>query len=136
ANWYHLWSHKADARQWTINLVSVALIVVACVFMARTMQGFSPRPDTHLFGLSFDAHELQWFVVAFGAFVILNLCQSLKLTDQPTYKVVLSPSLILLMIVGGLQTAINYGVMGFTPSYLVREFGLSPAETGLQFGLL
>ena len=79
---------------------------------------------------------LQWFVVGFGAFVILNMFQRLKLTDRPTYNVVLSPSLILLMVVGGLQTSINYGVMGFTPSYLMREFGLSPAETGLQFGLL
>jgi MFS family permease len=136
ANWYYLWSRKAGARQWTLNLVSLALIVVACVFMARTLQGFSPRPDTKLFGLSFNAHELQWFVVGFGAFVILNLFQSLKLTDRPTYNVVLSPSLLLLMVVGGLQTSINYGVMGFTPSFLVREFGLSPAETGLQFGLL
>lgn len=135
-NWYYLWSRKAGARQWTINLVSMAVILVACVFMARTLQGFSPRPDTRLFGLSFNAHELQWFVVGFGAFVILNLFQSLKLTDRPTFNVVLSPSLVLLMIVGGLQTSINYGVMGFTPSFLVREFGLSPAETGLQFGLL
>ena len=136
ANWLHLWNRKAGARQWTINLVSLAVIIVVCVFMARTLQGFSPRPDTHLFGLSFNAHELQWFVVAFGAFVILNVFQSLKLTDRPTYNVVLSPSLILLMVVGGLQTSINYGVMGFTPSFLVREFGLSQAETGLQFGLL
>ncbi len=63
---------------------------------------------------------LQWIVAGFGAFVILNLFQSLKLTDRPTYNVVLSPSLILLMMVGGFQTAINYGVMGFTPSYLIR----------------
>jgi len=136
ANWLSLWNHKAGARQWAINLVSLAVIVAACVYMARALQAYSPRPDTRLFGLSFNAHDLQWFVVAFGAFVILNMFQNLKLTDRPTYNVVLSPSLVLLMVVGGLQTSINYGVMGFTPSYLVREFGLSQAETGLQFGLL
>ena len=136
ANWFMLWSRKAGARQWTVNLVSLVVIVTVCLFMARQLQVYSPRPDTALFGTSFNAHELQWFVVAFGAFVILNLFQSLKLTDRPSYNVVLSPSLILLMVVGGLQTSINYGVMGFTPSYLVREFGLSQAETGLQFGLL
>jgi MFS family permease len=48
----------------------------------------------------------------------------------------LSPSLLLLFVVGGLQTAINYGVMGFTPSFLIREYGLDQATTGLQFGLL
>ncbi len=136
ANWLHLWSRKAGAKQWAINLVSLAIITLVCITMMRLLQGYSPRPDTHLFGLSFNAHELQWFVVGFGAFVILNVFQSLKLTDRPTYNVVLSPSLILLMVVGGLQTSINYGVMGFTPSFLVRQFGLSPAETGLQFGLL
>jgi len=135
-NWISLWSRKAGAKQWAVNFISLAVIVVFCVFMERTLQAYSPRPDTQLFGLSFNAHELQWFVVGFGAFVILNVFQSLKLTDRPTYNVVLSPSLILLMVVGGLQTSINYGVMGFTPSFLVREFGLSPAETGLQFGLL
>jgi len=75
-------------------------------------------------------------VAGFGAFVILNLFQSLKLSDRPTYNVVLSPSLILLMVVGGLQTAISYGVMGFTPSFLIAEYGLSQASTALQFGLL
>jgi MFS family permease len=135
-NWYYLWSRKAGARQWAINLVSLAVIVAICVFMARALQGFSPRPDTRLLGLSFNAHELQWFVVAFGAFVILNLFQSLKLTDRATYNVVTSPSVILLIVVAGLQTSINYGVMGFTPSFLNRAFGLSIAETGVQFGLL
>jgi MFS family permease len=136
ANWFYLWHRKAGARQWTINLVSLALIATVCVFMARYLQAFSPRPDTRLFGLSFNAHELQWFVVAFGAFVILNLFQSLKLTDRPTYNVVTSPSVLLLIVVAGLQTSINYGVMGFTPSFLGREYGLSLAATGLQFGLL
>ena len=31
---------------------------------------------------------------------------------------------------------INYGTMGFTPSFLMKHYGLSPATTGLQFGLL
>lgn len=135
-NWYYLWSRGAGARQWVINLVSLAVIVTVCVVMARTLQAYSPRPDTRLFGLSFNAHELQWFVVAFGAFVILNLFQSLKLTDRPTYNVVTSPSVLLLIVVAGLQTSINYGVMGFTPSFLNRTYGLSLAETGVQFGLL
>jgi MFS family permease len=138
ANWFVLWSRKAGARQWTINLAGLAAIVVVCVTMARWAQGFSPSkaPPLELLGVAVNSHMLQWFVVGFGAFVILNLFQSLKLTDRPSYNVVLSPSLILLMVVGGLQTSINYGVMGFTPSYLVRQFGLSQAETGLQFGLL
>ena len=136
ANWFYLWSRKAGAKQWTINLVALGLIVIFCRFMMGALQEYSPRPDTRLFGLSFNAHELQWFVVGFGAFVILNLFQSLKLTDRPTYNVVTSPSVLLLIVVAGLQTSINYGVMGFTPSFLGREYGLDLAQTGIRFGLL
>jgi len=136
ANWFMLWHRNAGARQWTINLMGLALILAFCWVMIALTQGFSPRPPLRVLGTELDPHVLQWFVVGFGLFVILNLFQSFKLTDMPTFRVMLSPSLMLLMVVGGLQTAINYGVMGFTPSFLVREYGLSMAETGLQFGLL
>jgi MFS family permease len=136
ANWFSLWSRNAGARQWAINLAGFALIVGVCWLMFRAMQGFSPRPPINALGMQFDPHALQWFVVGFGAFAILNLFQSLKLTDLATYNVVLSPSLMLLMTVGGFQTAINYGVMGFTPLFLYREYGLTLSETAIQFGLL
>jgi len=136
ANWFYLWGRNAGARQWTINLIGLALILSFCIVMTHVAQIYSPRPPLNALGMSIDPHVLQWFVVGFGLFVILNLFQSFKLTDKPTYNVVLSPSLILLMVVGGLQTSINYGVMGFTPSFLVREYGLSMAQTGVQFGLL
>ncbi len=136
ANWFSLWGRGADRRQWTINLVGLAVILAVCLTMIEATQAFSPRPPLQALGLSLDPHVLQWFVVGFGAFVVLNLFQSLKLTDRPTYNVMFSPSLLLLFVVGGLQTSINYGVMGFTPSFLIREYGLDQATTGLQFGLL
>lgn len=136
SNWFMLWHRNAGARQWAINLIGLALICLFCWSMVQLTQAYSPRPPLAVLGGALDPHVLQWFVMGFGLFVILNLFQSFKLTDPPTYKVVLSPSLMLLMVIGGLQTAINYGVMGFTPSFLVREHGLSMAETGLQFGAL
>lgn len=136
ANWVMLWHRRAGARQWLSNVLALALIVALCSAMVGVTRAYSPRPAMEALGMTLDPHVLQWFVVGFGLFVVFNLFQSFKLTDRPTYNVVLSPSLILLMVVGGLQTAINYGVMGFTPSFLVREYGLSMAETGLQFGIL
>jgi MFS transporter, Spinster family, sphingosine-1-phosphate transporter len=135
-NWFSLWNRKASGRQWATNLIGLAAIVLFCWVMTGLTQDYSPRPSMEALGFSIDPHVLQWFVVGFGAFVILNMFQSLKLTDRPTYNVVTSPSVILLMVVAGLQTSINYGVMGFTPSLLNRDFGLSQAQTGLQFGLL
>jgi MFS family permease len=138
ANWWMLWRRDAGAKQWAVNLGGLAVILAVCWAMTKLAQGFSPSVQQPLLavGLDWDTHVLQWIVVGFGAFVILNLFQSLKLTDRPTYNVVMSPSLILLMVVGGLQTAINYGVMGFTPSFLIAHYGLSQASTALQFGLL
>ncbi|HEY1125031.1 MAG TPA: MFS transporter, partial [Sphingobium sp.] len=107
-----------------------------CYGMTKFTQSYSPRPLVKALGLEIDPHVMQWFVVGFGLFVIVNLFQSFKLTDKPAYNVIVSPSILLLMVVGGLQTSINYGVMGFTPSFLVREFHLSLAATALQFGLL
>ena len=136
ANWFSLWSRRAGGKQWLINIASLVVIVIVCVAMTRLTQSFSPRPPVKALGLEIDPHVMQWFVVGFGLFVIVNLFQSFKLTDRPAYNVILSPSIMLLMVVGGLQTSINYGVMGFTPSFLVRTFHLSLASTAIQFGLL
>ena len=40
------------------------------------------------------------------------------------------------MLTGSLQSMINYGVMGFTPAFLMKTYGLSLSATGLQFGVL
>lgn len=135
-SWFFLWHRRADRRQWTINLAGVALVVGLAVAMTHAAQAFSPRPDLALLGVRINPHVLQWSVIGFGLIVILNLFQGFRLTDRPTFNVAMNPSLLLLMVVGGLQTAINYGIMGFTPSLLIREFGLTTAEAGVQFGLL
>lgn len=136
-NWLYLWRHDAGARQWAINLVGLALIIGMAALMVSITGEFSPRPPLQFGGgFSLDPHVLQWSVIGFGAFVVLNLFQSFKLTDRATYHVALNPSLVLLMVMGGLQTAINYGVMFASPQILNRQFGLSMSDVGIQFGLL
>src|SRR5690606_11801459 len=68
ANWFSLWGRGADRRQWTINLVGLAVILAVCLTMIEAPQAFSPRPPLQALGLSLDPHVLQWFVVGFGAF--------------------------------------------------------------------
>ena len=87
--------------------------------------------------LTVNPHALQWTVVGFGIFVVFNLLQSLKYADRPAFMVITrSPALLLCIAIGSLQTMINYGIMGFTPSFLMKHYGLSPTATGLQFGLV
>ncbi|WP_068074688.1 MFS transporter [Novosphingobium lentum] len=136
SHWLALARRGASTREWLVNTAGLTLIVVTMVVLARVGQAYSPRPDLQLGGLSINPHALQWGVIGFGLFVVLNLAQSLKLSDPPAHAVMASPSLVICMAVGSIQSMINYGVMGFTPSFLMKSYHLSPATTGLQFGLL
>jgi MFS family permease len=137
ANWFLLAKRKAGMREWCWNLFALAAIIAVMAMLARITSALSPRPPLHLGALLVDPHALQWGVIGFGAFSVLNLLQSLRLSDPPAYAVITgSPSLLLCMAIGALQMMINYGVMGFTPSFLMKHYGLSPAATGLKFGFL
>ena len=137
AHWLTFAGRKAGARYWGVNLVATALIVAGAVLLTRLTSGYSPRPPLHFGALAVNPYALQWGVVGFGALVIVNLLQRLQLADRPAFEVITrSPALLLCMGIGALQMMINYGTMGFTPSFLMKHYGLSPATTGLQFGLL
>lgn len=130
-------SRGATAAQWRANLACLALTVVGMALMVHLTSSFSPRPPLVVAGLSINPHLLQWGVIGFGILVIFNLLQGLSLSDRPTFRLTVgSPSLMIAMAVGALQTVINYGIMGFTPTFIMKTYGTSPAETGLVFGTL
>jgi MFS family permease len=137
ANWLALAARRAGARYWTVNLVATILVVGVAVVLTRITSALSPRPPLHFGSLAVSPHALQWAVVGFGALVVFNLLQRLRIADRPTFEVITrSPALLLCLGIAALQMMINYGTMGFTPSFLMNRYGLSPAATGLQFGLL
>jgi MFS transporter, Spinster family, sphingosine-1-phosphate transporter len=136
-NWLTLASRRAGVRYWSVNLAATLAVVVAAVLLVRLTSTLSPRPPLHFGSLAVSPHVLQWAVVGFGALVVVNLLQRLSLADRPAFEVITgSPALLLCFAVAALQMMINYGTMGFTPSFLMKHYGLSPAATGLQFGLL
>jgi MFS family permease len=135
ANWFLLAKRRAGMREWCWNLFALGAIVAVMALLTRVTSALSPRPPLHLGALLVDPHALQWGVIGFGAFSVLNLLQSLRLSDPPAYAVMTgSPSLLLCMAIGALQMMINYGVMGFTPSFIMKHYGASPSATGLEFG--
>lgn len=137
ANWVALGRAGATRRDWAINIATLAAIVAGFILIVRWAERFSPRPPIVLGGLAISPHALQWGVIGFGLYVIVNLLQALRRTDPPAFAVIAtSPSLVLCMLIGALQSVINYGNMSFTPSFIMRSYALSPAETGLKFGLL
>jgi MFS transporter, Spinster family, sphingosine-1-phosphate transporter len=137
ANWFLLARRKATMREWCLNLFALAAIIAVMAVLTRITSALSPRPPLHLGALLVNPHALQWSVIGFGAFSVLNLSQSLRLSDPPAYALMTrSPSFVLCVAIGSLQMVINYGVMGFTPSFLMKHYGLSPAATGLKFGVV
>lgn len=137
ANWLAMAGRRAGARYWGVNLVATVLVIAGAAGLTRLTSAASPRPPLHFGALTVNPHALQWGVVGFGALVVLNLLQRLRRADRPAFEVITdSPALLLCMGIGALQMMINYGTMGFTPSFLMKHYGLSPATTGLQFGVL
>ena len=136
-NWLATAGRRAGARYWNVNLGATVLVIAGAIVLTRITSPVSPRPPLHFGALAVNPHVLQWGVVGFGALVLVNLLQRLRLADRPTFEVIMrSPALLLCIGVGALQMMINYGTMGFTPSFLMKHYGLSPATTGLQFGVL
>lgn len=136
-HWLSLAHARASARDWLRNVTLLLLIVAAALLAIRWAEALSPRPPLMLAGLTVSPHVVQWSVIGFGAFVIANLLQNLKGRDPVAFALITgNPSLLLCIAAGSLQGVINYGIMGFTPSFLMKSYGLSPADTGMQFGLL
>ncbi|MBN8830569.1 MAG: MFS transporter [Sphingomonadales bacterium] len=136
-NFLTLAARGATGRNWMASFGFIAVVVVAMTAMVYLTSSFSPRPGLDFGGVSINPHLLQWGVMGFGAVVIFNLLQGLSLTDRPTFALIVrSPSVMIAMAVGALQTVINYGVMAFTPTFIMTVYGESQAATAVKFGTL
>ena len=119
------------------NLVALTLIAVAAYALTLLSNAISPKPPMQLGSITLNPHALQWSVIGLGVFVIVNLMQGMKLGDAQAFRVISrSPTVMMCIAVGTLQSVINYGMMAFNPSFLIRTYGLTMQETALQFGLL
>lgn len=136
-NWLTLRRLAAQRKVWVANFLALAVITLAMVALVRATSAFSPRPPLVFGAVTIDAHALQWGVIGLGLFVIFNLLQGMRLSDRQAYEVISgSPTLIMAMACGSLQSVINYGIMAFTPMFLIQSYGLSMKETAISFGLL
>jgi MFS family permease len=136
-HWLSMHKRNAPRASWLFNLGALAVIVVAMMALTRVASGLSPRPPLSILGMTISAHALQWGVIGFGLFVIVNLVQSIRLSDTQAFNVtVKSPTLLMAIAVGALQSVLNYGMMAFNPSFIIRYYHQSMKDTAWQFGLL
>lgn len=136
-HWIAMALRRARGAAFGFNLLALATIVAAMAGLAALCRGLSLRPPVPLGPVTVDAHTLQWTVIGFGLFVLVNLMQRMRADDAQAFRVIAgSPTLIMAMAVGTLQSAINYGMMAFNPSFLIKTYHLSMKDTALQFGLL
>jgi MFS transporter, Spinster family, sphingosine-1-phosphate transporter len=136
-NWFSLRRFRVKAEIWRDNLLWLGGIMIVMTILVVMTTGFSPRPPQIFGSVQINPHLLQWGVIGFGLFVLVNFMQNMKVTDSEAHRVITgSPTLIMVMTVGTLQSVINYGMMAFNPSFLIKQYGLTMGEAALQFGLL
>jgi MFS transporter, Spinster family, sphingosine-1-phosphate transporter len=136
-NWLSLARFKVAGAIWRDNLAWLAGILAAMVVLFQLTSRLSPRPPLVFGAVSISPHLLQWGVIGFGLFVMVNFIQNMKVTDPQAHRVIIgSPTLIMVMLVGSLQGMINYGMMAFNPSFIMKQYGQTMGEAALQFGFV
>ncbi len=137
SNWWSLSRLKASRSIWLSNIGWLTGIILAMWALISFASHHAPRPDLQLGGLSINPHVLQWCVIGFGLFVLVNLVQNLRLTDPEVHRVITrSPTLIMCIGVGSFQSVINYGMMAFNPTFLIQTYHLPMRDAAWQFGLV
>jgi MFS transporter, Spinster family, sphingosine-1-phosphate transporter len=136
-NWLSLSRFKVAGEIWRDNLFWLAGIIFTMAALFMLTSHVSPRPPLDFGAIQISPHLLQWLVIGFGLFVLVNFIQNMKVTDVEAHRVILrSPTLLMAIAVGTLQSVINYGMMAFNPSFLIKQYGLTMGEAALQFGLV
>jgi len=135
--WLNFLRRKAPASSWIANIGLLALIIAAVFFLSHWTNGLrANNPIALSIGdVHFTGNTLQWLVSGFGVYVLVCWIQSLRLSDKVSHAVIIqSPSLWLAISIAALQMIINYGIMAWTPAYIIKEFNQSAAKTGAIFG--
>jgi MFS transporter, Spinster family, sphingosine-1-phosphate transporter len=136
-NWLSLSRFKVTGAIWRDNLLWLAGIAVAMAALFLLTSHISPRLPLDFGAVKISPHLLQWGVIGFGLFVLVNFMQNMKVTDEQAHRVITgSPTLLMAMAVGSLQSIINYGMMAFNPSFIMKQYGQSMGEAALQFGFV
>jgi MFS transporter, Spinster family, sphingosine-1-phosphate transporter len=137
--WLRFLRLRAPIRDWVINSAALAVIVLGSMWMTQWTNALRkmPPPPLKLGGMLISGNALQWIVVGFGCYAVVNWLQVLRLQDKPAFALIAkTPSLVLLFALAALQSVVNYGVMAWSASFIIKSYHLSPAEVGLQFGAL
>jgi MFS transporter, Spinster family, sphingosine-1-phosphate transporter len=136
-NWFSLARFKVAGKIWRDNLIWLAAIVAVMTILVMLTSHISPRPPLDFGAVKISPHLLQWGVIGFGLFVLVNFMQNMKVTDEQAHRIIMSsPTLMMVIAVGSLQSVINYGMMAFNPSFIMKQYGLTMGEAALQFGFV
>jgi hypothetical protein len=137
--WIWLAKLRASPRVWAVNVIGLAVIIGVAVLLTRFTESVRPSPVValKLGPLALGGNALQWTIAGFGTYVLLCWGQAQGLRDRPVRAIFFgTPALNAIVGLAVLQMIINYGVMGWTPSYLVREYHQSLASVAAVFGPL
>src|SRR5690606_24692316 len=135
--WIYLARRRAPARTWAINILGLVAVIVLGVLLTGWTNGLRPTNAVALRvgALELSGNALQWTISCAGLYILLCWSQALRLRDRPSFELFFkTPALNAIVAIAVLQTVINYALMGWTPTYLVRHFDQSLGEVGAIFG--
>lgn len=136
--WLSMARLKVSAKYWCLNIAGLMCLIGLAV--AMTTWTNSLRADNsammNIGSFAFSANALQWSLVAFGGYVLLNWMQSMRLRDYPTFVLLTSPSMVLMILVVVLQFILNYSIMAWTPAFLMHQFDKTSGEIGAAYGII
>jgi MFS transporter, Spinster family, sphingosine-1-phosphate transporter len=137
--WLYLARMRAPARVWVVNIAGLTLCILLGVGLTRYTNALRPSDLVALKigALELGGNAMQWSITAAGLYILLCWTQSLRLRDRVAHAILLrTPALNAVVAVAVLQTIVNYALMGWTATYLVRRFDQSLASVGFTFGLV
>ena len=137
--WFNFARLKVSKRDWLINIAGGSFFIVLAIVLIDWSNGLREANAIALSigSLNLTGNTLQWSLVSFGSYVVLSWLQSLKYRDRSAFTLIAhSKSMTLLVMAVALQNILNYGVMAWTPVYLMKTFNQSPTEVGLVFGAI
>jgi MFS transporter, Spinster family, sphingosine-1-phosphate transporter len=137
--WLYLARMRAPAKVWIANIAGLFLFTTMGVALTRFTNNLRPSDLVALkIGpIELGGNALQWTITSAGLYILLCWSQSLRLRDPVAHRILLrTPALNAVVAIAVLQTIVNYALMGWTASYLVRRFDQSLGSVGFTFGLV
>lgn len=134
--WLEMARDKVTRQTWLINIIGAVVFIAFGIVMTEWTNSLREvNPIALSVGpISLTGNGLQWSMVAFGSYVLLSWMQSLYRRDRVAFRMLTSKTVLFLIGLAILQFVINYSIMAWTPTFLMKRFDKTAGEISAVYG--